>query len=53
MHAATLKSNRYPFMKQLAHPISHYLRNNIIITNSGVAWQRRSSSARRSSVPSA
>jgi 2,3-dihydroxybenzoate decarboxylase len=39
MHAATLKSNRYPFMKKLAHPISHYLRNNIYITNSGVAWQ--------------
>ena len=39
MHAATLRSNRYPFMKQLAHPISHYLRNNIYITNSGVAWQ--------------
>ena len=23
----------------MAHPISHYLRNNIYITNSGVAWQ--------------
>jgi 2,3-dihydroxybenzoate decarboxylase len=39
MHAATLKSARYPFMKPLAHPIGHYLRNNVTITNSGVAWQ--------------
>ena len=39
MHAATLKSNRYPFMKALAQPISHYLRHNVYVTNSGVAWQ--------------
>lgn len=39
MHAATVRSQRYPFMKTLAHPISHYLRNNVYITNSGVAWQ--------------
>jgi 2,3-dihydroxybenzoate decarboxylase len=39
MHGATVRSNRYPFLKQLAHPISWYLKNNIFITNSGVAWQ--------------
>jgi 5-carboxyvanillate decarboxylase len=39
MHGATVRSKRYPFMKELKHPISHYLRNNVYITNSGVAWQ--------------
>ena len=39
MHGATVKSERYPFMKKLQHPISYYLRNNVYITNSGVAWQ--------------
>jgi 5-carboxyvanillate decarboxylase len=39
MHTATVKSQRYPFMKPLQHPVSHYLRNNVYITNSGVAWQ--------------
>ena len=39
MHTATVRSKRYPFMKQLQHPVSHYLRNNVYITNSGVAWQ--------------
>ena len=39
MHTATVRSKRYPFMKTLRHPISHYLRNNVYITNSGVAWQ--------------
>ena len=39
MHAATLKSSRYPQMKPLKHTIGHYLRNNVYITNSGVAWQ--------------
>ena len=37
--AATVRSQRYPFMKPLKHPVSHYLRNNVYITNSGVAWQ--------------
>ena len=39
MHGATVRSKRYPFMKELKHPVSHYLRNNVYITNSGVAWQ--------------
>jgi 5-carboxyvanillate decarboxylase len=39
MHTATVRSARYPFMKALKHPVSYYLRNNVFITNSGVAWQ--------------
>jgi 2,3-dihydroxybenzoate decarboxylase len=39
MHGATVRSKRYPQLKTLQHPISHYLRSNVTITNSGVAWQ--------------
>jgi 5-carboxyvanillate decarboxylase len=39
MHGATVRSQRYSFMKPLKNPVSHYLRNNVTITNSGVAWQ--------------
>jgi 5-carboxyvanillate decarboxylase len=39
MHTATVRSGRYSFMKALKHPVSHYLRNNVFVTNSGVAWQ--------------
>jgi 5-carboxyvanillate decarboxylase len=39
MHGATVRSQRYPFMKPLKNPVSHYLRNNVFVTNSGVAWQ--------------
>ncbi|HXC59903.1 MAG TPA: amidohydrolase family protein [Steroidobacteraceae bacterium] len=39
MHGATVRSKRYPFMKELKHPVSHYLKHNVYITNSGVAWQ--------------
>jgi 2,3-dihydroxybenzoate decarboxylase len=39
MHGSTVRSNRYPFMKQLKNPVSHYLKHNVYITNSGVAWQ--------------
>jgi 5-carboxyvanillate decarboxylase len=39
MHAATVRSERYPNVKPLRHPVSHYLRNNVHVTNSGVAWQ--------------
>lgn len=39
MHTATVRSKRYPFMQELKHPVSHYLRHNVHITNSGVAWQ--------------
>jgi 2,3-dihydroxybenzoate decarboxylase len=38
MHAATVRAQRYPGMKALAHPISHYLKHNVLVTNSGVAW---------------
>jgi 5-carboxyvanillate decarboxylase len=39
MHGSTVRSQRYPFMKTLKHPVSHYLKHNVYITNSGVAWQ--------------
>jgi len=39
MHGSTVRSNRYPFMKPLKNPVSHYLKHNVYITNSGVAWQ--------------
>ncbi len=39
MHTATVRSGRYPFMKALKHPVSYYLRHNVFVTNSGVAWQ--------------
>ncbi len=39
MHAATVRSERYANVKPLRHPVSHYLRNNVYVTNSGVAWQ--------------
>lgn len=39
MHAATVRSQRYPNVKALKNPVSHYLKNNVCITNSGVAWQ--------------
>lgn len=40
MHAATVKSNRYPSMKPLKRKPSDYLRENFYITNSGVAWEK-------------
>ena len=39
MYGAGQRARRYPHMPLLAHPISHYLANNVYITNSGVAWQ--------------
>ena len=39
MHGATVRSKRYPFMKELKHPVSHYMKHNVFVTNSGVAWQ--------------
>src|SRR5690606_9760024 len=39
MHAATVRSERYPNVKALRQPVSHYLKNNVYVTNSGVAWQ--------------
>jgi 2,3-dihydroxybenzoate decarboxylase len=39
MHGATVRSKRYPFMKELKHPVSHYMKHNVFVTNSGVAWE--------------
>jgi 5-carboxyvanillate decarboxylase len=39
MHAASVKSKRYETMKPLQRKPSDYLRENIYITNSGVAWE--------------
>ena len=39
MHAAGVKSARYECMKPLKLKISDYLRENVYITNSGVAWE--------------
>jgi 2,3-dihydroxybenzoate decarboxylase len=38
MHAATVKSQRYPSVRPLKRKPSDYLRENFHITNSGVAW---------------
>ncbi|HEX8782020.1 MAG TPA: amidohydrolase family protein [Steroidobacteraceae bacterium] len=38
MHQATVRSKRYPFMKPLKKTIGEYLRGNVLITTSGVAW---------------
>jgi 5-carboxyvanillate decarboxylase len=39
MHNATVRSQRYDFMKPLKKKVSEYLRDNFYITNSGVAWE--------------
>ncbi|HTQ35577.1 MAG TPA: amidohydrolase family protein [Steroidobacteraceae bacterium] len=39
MHGNTVRSKRYPFMKELRHPVSHYMKHNVFVTSSGVAWQ--------------
>jgi 5-carboxyvanillate decarboxylase len=40
MHGATARADRYDAVKPLARgPVSTYLRENFIITNSGVAWE--------------
>jgi len=38
MHRATVLSKRYEAMKPLKKKVSDYLRENVYITNSGVAW---------------
>jgi 2,3-dihydroxybenzoate decarboxylase len=38
MHAATVKSKRYPSVQPIKRKPSDYLRENFHITNSGVAW---------------
>lgn len=39
MHAAGVKAARYECMKPLKKKVSDYLRENVYITNSGVAWE--------------
>ena len=39
MHTATVRSERYECMKPLKKKPSDYLKENFIITNSGVAWE--------------
>jgi 2,3-dihydroxybenzoate decarboxylase len=38
MHQATVRSGRYPFMRPLKKTVLEYLRSNVLITTSGVAW---------------
>ncbi|PZU10954.1 amidohydrolase family protein [Sphingomonas sp.] len=39
IHGGTVRSQRYDFMKPLQKPISGYMRENVWITTSGMAWQ--------------
>lgn len=39
MHQAGLRSKRYDFMRPLNKTISGYMRSNVLITSSGVAWE--------------
>jgi 5-carboxyvanillate decarboxylase len=39
MHTAGQRSGRYPHMARLKHPVSHYMKHNVFVTNSGVAWE--------------
>ena len=39
MQGAGQRSGRYPFMPKLQHPVSHYMKHNVFVTSSGVAWQ--------------
>ena len=39
MHEATVQSKRYESVKPLKKRVSDYLRENVYITNSGVAWE--------------
>jgi len=39
MHQAGVRSQRYEFLKPLQKKASEYLRDNLYITNSGVAWE--------------
>ena len=38
MHRASVRSQRYAFMKPLQKSIGEYLRSNVLITTSGMAW---------------
>jgi 5-carboxyvanillate decarboxylase len=39
MHKATVASKRYAFMKPLQKKVSDYMRENVYITTSGMAWE--------------
>ena len=39
MHRATVASNRYESMKPLKRKISDYMRENVYVTTSGMAWE--------------
>jgi 5-carboxyvanillate decarboxylase len=38
MHQASVRSGRHPFVKPLRKTIGEYLRGNVLITTSGMAW---------------
>ncbi len=38
MHRATVNSKRYPVLQPLKKKVSDYLKENVYVTNSGVAW---------------
>ena len=38
MHQAGLRSGRYPRLKPLEHDLFHYMRNNVLATNSGLPF---------------
>jgi 5-carboxyvanillate decarboxylase len=39
MHAATVRAERYPSLKPLQRKVSDYLRENVWVTTSGMAWE--------------
>lgn len=39
MHAASVKAQRYESQKPLKRKVSEYIRENVYVTNSGVAWE--------------
>src|SRR5690606_780443 len=38
MHKAGIRSQRYPRLKPLQHDLFHYMRNNVVATNSGLPF---------------
>ena len=39
MHAAATRANRHPHLRKLKRTPGEYLRENVYVTNSGVAWE--------------
>ena len=39
MHQAGVRANRYERMKPLKNTIAGYMRSNVLVTNSGMAWE--------------